>query len=82
VLPRDDRKFLAALDDYLNFFEFIGYLQSARELKTAEIKAMFDYSLKQIGQNAPIREYLIEYGYEHLNALLSEMRYSVVDHGG
>lgn len=80
-LDTDDRETLSDFDDYLNFFEFIGYLSKSGELQLSEIKVMFDYSLQQIGENAFIRRYWARYGYEQLNALLDELRYPVKQDG-
>jgi hypothetical protein len=76
-LEEEDKDVLSDFDDYLNFFEFIGYLWKSGELELTEISVMFDYSLRQLGQNKIIRSYLTKYGYEQLNALLNELRYSV-----
>jgi hypothetical protein len=80
-LEMEENDVPADFDDYLNFFEFIGFLWKSGELKSTEIAVMFDYSLRQIGENAPIRKYLTRYGYEQLNALLDELRYSVKQNG-
>jgi len=80
-LQREENDVPADFDDYLNFFEFIGFLRKSGELKSNEIAVMFDYSLRQIGENSAIRRYLSRYGYEQLNALLNELRYSVKQDG-
>ena len=80
-LEEEDKDVLSDFDDYLNFFEFIGYLWKSGELELTEISVMFDYSLRQLGQNKIIRSYLTKYGYEQLNALLDELRYSVKHDG-
>jgi hypothetical protein len=80
-LEEEDKDALSDFDDYLNFFEFIGYLWKSGELELAEISVMFDYSLLQLGENKIIRGYLTKYGYEQLNALLDELRYSVKQDG-
>jgi len=67
---------LADFDDYLNFFEFIGYLRQSKELRQGEIETMFDYSMKQIAEIDGISSYLAKYGYEQTSALLLEMGYS------
>jgi hypothetical protein len=80
-LEDEDKDALSDFDDYLNFFEFIGYLWKSGELELTEISVMFDYSLRQLGENKIIRSYLTKYGYEQLNALLDELRYSVKHDG-
>ncbi len=80
-LAQEDKDALSDFDDYLNFFEFIGYLWKSGELERTEISVMFDYSLQQLGENKTIRSYLTKYGYEQLNALLDELRYSVKHDG-
>ncbi len=71
-----DRDLLRELDDFLNFFEFIAYLQKRGELKEKEVRAMFDYPLRRIAEEQPILEYVRRYGYEELDALLKDLRYA------
>lgn len=80
-LESEDKNDLSDFDDYLNFFEFLSYLWKSGELELTEISVMFDYSLQQLGENFAIRSYLTKYGYEQLNALLDELRYSVKQDG-
>ncbi len=69
--------FMPPLDNYLNFFEFVAYRWRKKELPKDEIDSMFGYFLHQIGTSSIFRAYLSKYGYEQLNALLDELRYSV-----
>jgi len=55
--------------DYLNFFEFIAYLQKVGELKSEDVDAMFRYWIDQL---RPFQGHLAEYGYENLVQLLRE----------
>jgi len=72
-----DEQLLQKLDDYLNFFEFISFLLRSRRLKKKEAMAMFDYPLRKMANDKPIRRYLSrpEYGYEGLNELLKDLGY-------
>lgn len=65
-----------ALDNYLNFFEFIAFRWMKKELPAKEIDSMFGYFLEQIGTRSDFRAYLERYGYEQLSALLLKLGYS------
>ncbi|HEX8342460.1 MAG TPA: hypothetical protein VF624_16275 [Tepidisphaeraceae bacterium] len=62
----------ARLFDYLNFFEYVAYLESQHHLRFAEVDAMFGYYLRRIACVRPVRD-IIEsetMGFELLRALL------------
>jgi len=72
----EDPGLMPALDNYLNFFEFVAFRWKKRELPEKEIDSMFGYFLKQIGEDPDFRMYLNKYGYEQLSALLDKLGYS------
>ncbi len=62
------------LTDYLNFFEFIAYLDTTGQLKKQEISAVFDYYLGILKRHASVRRYICDIrknGYEQLCKLLA-----------
>ena len=56
--------------DFLNFFEFIGVLYSRKHLSYDQVYDVFDYYLKKIGTDADCREWIDQYSFEKLKALL------------
>ena len=58
--------------DFLNFFEFIGVLYSRKHLSLEQVYAVFDYYLKKIAADADCREWIDQYSFEKLKALLSK----------
>jgi len=72
----DNQKLSADLDDFLNFFEFIAFLQQNKEIKLREIQVMFAYPLQTIGKNPEVMAYVREYDYGELDRLLKELRYA------
>jgi len=69
-----EKKLMDLLDDYLNFFEFIGVLRKKNQLSLEEIKTVFEHYIKRISGYNFIVNYINNYGYENLNALLSELK--------
>ncbi len=59
--------------DFLNFFEFIGVLYARNHLSREQVCDVFDYYLKKIGADADCREWIDQYGFEKLKALLSQL---------
>lgn len=59
--------------DFLNFFEFIGVLYARGHLSLAQVCDVFDYYLKRIGADADCREWIDQYSFEKLKALLSRI---------
>jgi hypothetical protein len=57
--------------DFLNFFEFIGVLYSRKHLSLEQVYDVFDYYLKKIAADADCREWIDQYSFEKLKALLS-----------
>jgi hypothetical protein len=58
--------------DFLNFFEFIGVLYSRKHLSLEQVCDVFDYYLKKITADADCREWIDQYSFEKLKALLSK----------
>lgn len=58
--------------DYLNFFEFIAYLEEQGHLTKGDVTVMFEYWLKQLDL-PEVREYLRREGFEKLEAYLTSM---------
>jgi gamma-glutamylcyclotransferase (GGCT)/AIG2-like uncharacterized protein YtfP len=62
----------AAFTDYLNFFEFLGYLVSSRQISRQEVVDLFEYYIRRIEENPPVLAYVNDpsKGYEKLQRLL------------
>lgn len=60
--------------DYLNFFEFIASLWQLRQLSIREIRMMFDYYIRELGDHPFIMKYIQDEGYEGLSELVTEVR--------
>src|SRR6201998_458538 len=58
--------------DYLNFFEFMAYLEDRRQLSSRDVAALFDYYLRVLSKHKEVREYVLEdrNGYGYLKKLL------------
>lgn len=58
--------------DYLNFFEFIAFLKTSKQLKDSEINALFGYYLDCLNRHDRVKQYIAnpENGYEGLAKLL------------
>jgi hypothetical protein len=70
-----DNFLLADLDDFLNFFELIAYLQKRDDLLRKEVLVMFEYPLRMIAQDQAVFGYVSQYGYDELRGLLKELEY-------
>jgi hypothetical protein len=73
IADQGERDLLDAFTDYLNFFEYIAFLQKKGQVSKDEIKAMFEYYLKriiQVDQGNKIRRYIPREGFENLHKLL------------
>jgi hypothetical protein len=63
--------------DYLNFFEWLAFLQEEKQLTFGQLDTMFGYYLTrllEIDKSRQLRTYIQEKGYEQLHRLLE--RYS------
>lgn len=56
------------LTDYLNFFEFVAYLESSRQLEEADVQALFSYYLDCLKRHKEVAAYIQnrEKGFEYL----------------
>jgi hypothetical protein len=63
-----------ALTDYLNFFEFLGYLWESKQIKGEEIRCLFEYYLRNLKRNKAVAAYIDDptKGFEKLQRLLKE----------
>lgn len=57
--------------DFLNFFEFIGVLYWRRHLSFEQVYDVFEYYLKKIAGDPDCREWIDQYSFEKLKALLT-----------
>jgi gamma-glutamylcyclotransferase (GGCT)/AIG2-like uncharacterized protein YtfP len=66
----------AAFTDYLNFFEFLGYLCESKQLKQTDMLAMFEYYLGRLEEIPPVAAYINDpaKGFEKLNKLFDAVR--------
>jgi hypothetical protein len=56
------------LTDYLNFSEFVAYLESSRQLEEADVQALFSYYLDCLKRHKEVAAYIQnqEKGFEYL----------------
>jgi hypothetical protein len=61
-----------ALTDYLNFFEFVAYLQSSKQLSKEDVQALFSYYLGCLRRHKEVVAYIKnqEKGFEYLRKIL------------
>ena len=62
-----------ALTDYLNFFEFVAYLQSSKQLSGTDVQALFGYYLDCLRRHKNGVGYIRnkEKGFEYLSQIMS-----------
>ena len=60
------------LTDYLNFFEFMAYLEARGQLSKRDVAALFDYYLRLLSKHKDVRRYVGDdrNGYGYLKKLL------------
>ena len=78
-LRTQEKDQLDQFTDYLNFFEWIGYLEREGQITFENIDAMFKYylvRLLQVDVSHQLRKYISDHGYEELHNLLN--RYSKI----
>jgi hypothetical protein len=65
----------AVFTDYLNFFEFIAFLNTSKQLTNSEIEALFGYYLDCLNRHDRVKQYILnpQNGYEGLADLLSKI---------
>lgn len=64
----------SSFTDYLNFFEYVVYLKSQKQLTEDDVNAMFQYYLAVLARHKSVRDYIQNHakGYQHLNNWLVE----------
>lgn len=62
------------LVNYLNFFEFIANLWLLKQVPFNEIKMMFDYYIRRLGDHDFIVDYIKSNGFEGLVKLMAEIK--------
>jgi hypothetical protein len=63
----------SALTDYLNFFEFVAYLKSSKQLSESDVQALFGYYLDCLRRHKDVVGYIRnkEKGFEYLSKIMS-----------
>ncbi len=64
----------ADFTDYLNFFEFVSFLEKNKQLKRAEIDALFNYYLKCLNRHPRVIKFIEDNGYENLESFLRQWK--------
>jgi hypothetical protein len=83
ILDGDDKQKISEMvsteatqfTDYLNFFEFLGYLSESKQIGRGDIVGMFDYYLKNLRKHPTVLDYINDpaKGFEKLRALLKQV---------
>ena len=60
--------------DYLNFFEFVAFLEHSKQLGSEEITDLFGYYIGCLKSHDSVRGYVREKGYERLTNLLEKWK--------
>ena len=65
----------ARFTDYLNFFEFMAYLNECDQLSEKDVRALFHYYLCAIWKHDAVRKYVLDdrNGYDYLKKLLPKL---------
>lgn len=74
LTKHDNEELEEKMVNYLNFFEFIASLWKMNQLTLMEIRMMFDYYIRRLGDYDFILEYLENEGFEGLKDLVKEAR--------
>ena len=71
LVEEQDAKFT----DYLNFFEFMAYLNERNQLSEKDVRALFHYYLRAMWKHEAVRKYVLddENGYDYLKKLLPKL---------
>lgn len=58
--------------DYLNFFEFVAYLRSSKQLSDRDVQALFGYYIDSLRKHAAVLDYVRkeQKGFDYLRRLL------------
>jgi hypothetical protein len=64
---------IPALTDYLNFFEFVAYLQSSKQLSETDAQALFGYYLDCLRRHKDVVGYIRnkDKGFAYLSRIMS-----------
>jgi hypothetical protein len=57
--------------DYLNFFEFMAFLENEGHLKRVEVQALFEYYISCLKRHPRVLKFIEDNGYENLHRMLS-----------
>ena len=70
---KEEQSLLCDLDNLLNYFEFILYLQERKQIKRSDCDALFDYwfGLLKQPENAYLRFYCRHCGYEEICQMIA-----------
>lgn len=62
--------------DYLNFFEFISFLEKSKQLNAAQVEDLFGFYLNSLEKHRAVAQYVREEanGYEGLAGLLNQRK--------
>jgi hypothetical protein len=63
----------SALTDYLNFFEFVAYLKSSKQVSETDMQALFGYYLNCLRRHKNLVAYIQnkEKGFEYLSKIVA-----------
>jgi len=60
--------------DYLNFFEYVAFLERKDQLKREEVEALFDYYIKCFNRHPRVIKFIADNGYEELSRMLGDWK--------
>lgn len=60
--------------DYLNFFEYVSFLERKNQLQREEVRALFDYYIKCLSRHTRVIKFISDNGYEELGRMLREWK--------
>lgn len=65
----------SAWTDYLNFFELVAYLQEAKQVAAADVKALFEYHIGCLKRHPAAMDYIRDEakGFKYLRRLLHKI---------
>jgi hypothetical protein len=69
-----ETELLESFNDFLNFFEFIAVLWKLEQISLDEIRMIFEYYIRRMGDFDFILKYLEEEGFENLKLLINEFK--------
>jgi len=66
----------ARFTDYVNFFEFMAYLNECGQLSKKDVRALFHYYLGSVWKHEAVRKYILDdkNGYDYLKKLLPKLK--------